>query len=172
LRAPDLNACRAMLSHIPANDRDNWVRMGMALHSEFPGDDGFDAFDTWSKSAESYDAKRARSVWKGFKPGKVKIGTLIDEAKKRGFVFDRNAEHAPALTPEQITQQREEREARERKARAETEALHNTARAEAERRFAAASDTGTSEYIPQALRRVWREMRARRNVARAYARLG
>ena len=43
---PELVA--SALASIPADcDRDEWVRIGMAIKSEFPSDEGFDMFDTW-----------------------------------------------------------------------------------------------------------------------------
>ncbi|WP_244101400.1 PriCT-2 domain-containing protein, partial [Burkholderia ambifaria] len=35
---------RAALSHVPADDRDTWVQMGMAIKAEF-GEAGFDFWD-------------------------------------------------------------------------------------------------------------------------------
>ncbi len=148
MQPPTLEQCRAMLSFIPANSREEWIRIGMALHSEFPGDEGFAAFDHWSKQAESYDAKNARAVWKSFKPGGgVSIGTLIDEAKRRGFEFDRDSEPAPALTPEQIEARRREQAERDAKAKNEIETKQQTARSKAETALRAASDDGTSAYL-------------------------
>ena len=76
---------RDALEYIPAGDRDIWLRMGMAVKSEL-GDEGFDIWDTWSRSGESYDARDAKDVWKGIRAnGKVTGGTLFHEAKARGW---------------------------------------------------------------------------------------
>lgn len=41
---PDL--IRAALAHVPANlPRDDWARVGMAVKSEMPGDDGAALFE-------------------------------------------------------------------------------------------------------------------------------
>lgn len=75
----------AALSHVPAHDRDTWVRMAMAIKSEL-GDAGFPLWDDWSKSADNHNVKAATAVWKGIKPGgKVSIASLFHEAKANGW---------------------------------------------------------------------------------------
>lgn len=75
---------RQALTYIPADDRDLWLRTGMAIHSEL-GADGFALWDEWSQCAKNYRAADARAVWKSFKAGSVRIGTLFYEAQQRGF---------------------------------------------------------------------------------------
>ena len=41
---------------IPAEDRETWVQVGMALHAEF-GDAGFDLWESWSKQSERYKTR-------------------------------------------------------------------------------------------------------------------
>jgi hypothetical protein len=73
------------LSHIPAQDRDMWLRMGMAVKSGL-GEDGFGLWDTWSRTADNYNASDARAVWRSIKPnGGISIGTLFHTAKLHGF---------------------------------------------------------------------------------------
>uniref|UniRef100_UPI000491DF60 PriCT-2 domain-containing protein n=1 Tax=Chitinilyticum litopenaei TaxID=1121276 RepID=UPI000491DF60 len=57
------NDIRAALAHIPAHDRDTWVCMAMAVKSEL-GEAGFNLWDDWSQSADNYQPKAARAVWK------------------------------------------------------------------------------------------------------------
>ena len=92
--------------------------MGMALHSEFDGADGFAVFDAWSQTAEKYDAKQARDVWKSFKPGPVKIGTLIDEAKRHGCPPPISAVQVPQESSEDTARRTAEREQRVKAAKA------------------------------------------------------
>jgi phage/plasmid primase-like uncharacterized protein len=76
---------RQALSFIPANDRELWVRMGMAVKSEL-GEDGFDIWAEWSEQDESYNKRDARDVWKSISPnGRVTGATLIYGAQQRGF---------------------------------------------------------------------------------------
>ena len=79
---------RKALAFIPAEDRDTWLRMGMAIKSEL-GDNGFDVWNEWSQQAESYKQATAREVWKSIKAGGgVNIGTLFHEAKANGWRDD------------------------------------------------------------------------------------
>jgi putative DNA primase/helicase len=73
------------LSHIPAQDRDTWLRMGMAVKSSL-GEDGFGLWDTWSRTADNYNASDAKVVWRSIKPnGGISIATLFHAAKRHGF---------------------------------------------------------------------------------------
>lgn len=76
---------RPALACIPPDDRELWLRVGMALQSEFPGEEGFALFDAWSQGSDRYDARAVRDTWRSFKPGKVTLGTLWHEAKARGY---------------------------------------------------------------------------------------
>ena len=77
------------LQYIPSDDRDNWVKAGMAIHSELGDDMGFDLWDNWSQQADSYRPADARAVWKGFKPGGgVTIATLFKIARDNGWRDD------------------------------------------------------------------------------------
>jgi putative DNA primase/helicase len=84
----NLERIRGALSFIPADDRETWLRAGMAIKSEL-GDAGFDLWDAWSRQADSYDAKDARDVWRSLKAnGGVTAGTLFHEAKANGWRDD------------------------------------------------------------------------------------
>ena len=76
---------RTALYSIPANDRDIWVLMGMAVKSEL-GEGGFDLWDAWSRQSDRYNVADAKAVWRSIRPGGgVTIGTLYHEAKKCGW---------------------------------------------------------------------------------------
>lgn len=122
------DSVRRALSVIPADDRDLWVRMGMAVKSEL-GEDGFAIWDEWSQSAQSYNAKDARDVWRSFKGGSITIGTLFHVAKQHGFQLggeDRRIDPAE--------------KARYEKERAEAIARAKAADEEREKRYGAAAD--------------------------------
>lgn len=134
----------AALGFIAPDDRDTWLRMGMALKSEF-GDAAFDCFDTWSQSAPSYKAKDARDVWKSFKTaGGVTIGTLIHEATARGW---KPSEPAAAPDPAELAHRKREQMQREAQATRETQAKHAAAAQEARQTFEVATEAGTSPYL-------------------------
>ncbi len=70
---------------IPADDREIWLYVGMALKHEL-GDRGFIHFDAWSQSADSYNAQDAISVWRSFRnSGRVTAGTVYHYAKQHGW---------------------------------------------------------------------------------------
>ena len=112
-----LETTRAALAHIPAQDRDLWVKMAFAVKAEH-GEQGFSAWDEWSRSADNYRERSAREVWKSAKPGNITIGSLLHEAKQRGFAL--NGESA-RIDPAEIEQQRREQAERDIKAEAKRE---------------------------------------------------
>lgn len=73
------------LQYVPADDRDLWVKMAMAVKSEL-GEDGFALWDAWSQEADSYKARDAYAVWKSVRAdGSVTILSLYREARDRGW---------------------------------------------------------------------------------------
>ena len=85
------DSIRAALAHIPACDREVWLRMGMAVKSEL-GEAGFDIWDEWSQKDESYRAADAKAVWRSISPnGKVTVGTMFHEAQRHGFRWNGHA---------------------------------------------------------------------------------
>ena len=96
----DIQLVREALSFIPASDRDLWVKMGMAVKSEF-GDDGFQIWDSWSQGDGSYNAKDSLATWKSLKSsGGITIRSLFKEAKDRRWVDDPRS-----FTSKEITSQ-------------------------------------------------------------------
>lgn len=105
----ELAAVEEGLSFIPADDRDLWVKIAMALKDEF-GEDAKDAWMDWSATAKAFDANAAASVWKSVKPGKVTIASFVYEAKQFGWRPKRSA--AKRITPEEYERKQREREKR------------------------------------------------------------
>lgn len=121
----DFDRINSALNFVPADDRETWLRMGMAIKSEL-GDPGFDLWDGWSQQAESYKNGDARDVWRSIKPdGGVTIGTLFHEAKASGWQDD-NTYQRPS--PEEIA---------ERKRKAAERAAHEQETIQRERQEAA-----------------------------------
>ena len=102
------NEIAAALSHVPAHDRDVWVRMAMAVKSEL-GEPGFDVWDDWSKSADNYEHKAALATWRSIDPsGSVTVASLFNEALVNGW--RPTAPYTPP-TPEQRASIEAERKA-------------------------------------------------------------
>lgn len=136
----------AALTMIPADDRDVWVRMGMALKSEF-GEDGYQMFHDWSEGGAGFDAKVALSTWKSFKTGgRITIGSLIAEAKRHGFNPKDHAAAVP-LSAEERDKARRERVARDKAAEQAMQQGQASAAAQARIDWDAASAEGTAPYL-------------------------
>jgi putative DNA primase/helicase len=99
MSAPDMERISAVLFSIPPDDRDLWVRMGMAIKSEL-GDEGFEIWDAWSRQSDRYNERAARDSWRSFKPnGGIGAGTLFREAASYGW-RDNGTYQKP--TPEEL----------------------------------------------------------------------
>jgi len=85
-----INTIDSALRFIPADDRDTWVKVGMAIKSEL-GDSGYSLWDYWSQSASNYQEHAAQLVWRSFKSGCTRIGTLFFIAKEHGYRPDKKA---------------------------------------------------------------------------------
>jgi KaiC/GvpD/RAD55 family RecA-like ATPase len=97
-----------ILSHIsPDISRDEWIRVGMALHHECEGDDtGFDLWDTWSSDGATYPGSEGlRTQWDSFdrRAGRghkqTTMASVIHMAKKDGYVHTRPE---TATSPENV----------------------------------------------------------------------
>ena len=74
----------SLLTYIPADDRETWISVGMALKSEF-GDSAYPLFDQWSESSEKYDSRTSKHVWQSFTGSGKTMGTLVYLARKNGW---------------------------------------------------------------------------------------
>lgn len=74
---------RDMLSYLdPSMGNDEWVQVGMALHS---GGHAFGLWDDWSKGGKNYTGDTSKR-WSSFKPhGGITMGTLVGMAKLQGW---------------------------------------------------------------------------------------
>ncbi len=78
-------ALESALNAIPADDRETWVRMAMAVKSEL-GEQGFDVWDRWSRTSPAYRERDAVAVWKSVDEiGETTVGTLVHEARRCGW---------------------------------------------------------------------------------------
>jgi putative DNA primase/helicase len=84
MREYPLDEIREALSYLDYDDRETWVRAALMLKSSL-GEDGFAMWDDWSANYSRYDPKAARNVWKSAKAGKLTVGSLIHEAKAKGW---------------------------------------------------------------------------------------
>jgi putative DNA primase/helicase len=116
------DSIRDALAYVPANDRDTWVRMGMAVKSEI-GDDGYDIWTEWSQRDESFNESDAKAVWRSIKPGgKVTVATLFHEAQRHGYRVNGHARCPEPTSAEREQRERHTREAAAREAEEEAAA--------------------------------------------------
>lgn len=100
------------LSFVPAEDRDVWVAMAMAVKFEL-GDAGFELWDAWSRTADNYNARAARAVWRSCRGRGVTSGTLFHTAKAHGWVDREKPDMASPALLEARRREHAERETRE-----------------------------------------------------------
>ncbi|MES9874332.1 MAG: PriCT-2 domain-containing protein [Candidatus Sedimenticola sp. 6PFRAG7] len=93
----DVGDIESALITIPSDDRDTWIKVGMALKSEL-GDHGFEIWNHWSRSSDSYNERDARDVWRSIKDGSISIGTLLYLAKENGWKRPEKAYIKPTPT--------------------------------------------------------------------------
>ena len=140
---------RSALQYVSANlPRDEWARVGMAIKSEYPDCTGRDLFCEWSATAESFDAKAARSTWRSLKQsGGVSVGTLLHLAKENGFTLPKADQAATPPDPETVARMARERTQRQQAEHARQQASHERAAVEAAALWQQASVAGASPYL-------------------------
>ncbi len=80
-----------MLSHIQIDelDYDSWLKVGMAIKSQYPEQDGLDIWEGWSQDGARYKEGECKVRWNGFSnSGSVRAGTLFYYAKEGGYSVD------------------------------------------------------------------------------------
>jgi hypothetical protein len=88
-----------LLSHInPDCGYDEWIAIGMGIHSEGLG---FDVWDNWSKSGTKYNANGMQSHWKSFNSGRgITFGTVVKMAQNGGWKPQRKDDYKPLVIPQ------------------------------------------------------------------------
>ena len=74
------------LRHIPADDHDQWIKVGLALKHGL-GEAGFSVWHKWSSQSQKYaDIEDCRARWNSLEPdGSVTLGTVYYLAKENGW---------------------------------------------------------------------------------------
>lgn len=92
--AVDIEIAKSLLSAIPADEYDTWVKVGMILRAEYD-DDGYDLWVGWSETVESRVSPNFKAKWKSFgEGGQLTIGSLFHLARENGWEPDSAAEIA------------------------------------------------------------------------------
>ncbi|WP_186343175.1 DUF3987 domain-containing protein [Allochromatium palmeri] len=90
---------RSALVSMRSDDRDLWVRMGLALKPL--GDQGRALWLEWSQASEKFDPKDAARTWDSFKPEGTGPKAVFAEAQRSGWVNPAKRERKPAELREQ-----------------------------------------------------------------------
>jgi putative DNA primase/helicase len=144
----EYDLARAAIACIPYENREQWVRVGLALKNAF-GDTGRPLFESFTEKATDKRIKELPSSWRSFKSGgdrgTVTLGSLINMAKQHGFVPGQS--QISKTTREELAaakkaqRQRARDEAIQRKLNAELAA------SKAIDRWKRANRSGESEYL-------------------------
>lgn len=95
---------RDALTAIPSDDRDVWVRIGLALCPL--GQAGFDLWDAWSRGSDKYDPVDAIRVWRSLKPGQFNYESIFFLAQQSGWA-NPLAGNAPEISAERTAELKE-----------------------------------------------------------------
>jgi len=80
---------RSALAVIPSDERDTWLRVGMALHSTGAGQQAFGIWTEWSQTSDKYEPTTQVKTWSAFKSDRgkaVTAATIFAIAKEHGWV--------------------------------------------------------------------------------------
>ena len=92
------------LSHLDAEDYEQWIEAGMALHATGLGDVAYQVWVDWSVESTKFDHKTQRAKWLSFGRNRqtgVTIKTLFSRAQSVGWINPMSIKtHAPEITAE------------------------------------------------------------------------
>lgn len=76
------------LECLDSDNRDNWIKYGMAIKS-LNSDQARRLWDDWSMQSGKFSQKDQDRVWKSFRPSEINIATLFFDAKQNGYIEER-----------------------------------------------------------------------------------
>lgn len=91
---------RSALASMRSDDRELWIRMGMALHSL--GDQGRGLWLEWSQTSSKYDPADAARTWDSFQPERTGYQAVFAEAQRGGWVNPAAAKPEPPITMREV----------------------------------------------------------------------
>lgn len=87
---------RSALTHLGSDERDLWIKIGMALREL--GETGRGLWLDWSQTSEKYDPRDAAKTWDSFKPHSTSYKVVFSEAQRMGWVNPSSNAAAPPTT--------------------------------------------------------------------------
>ncbi len=102
----EIKEIRSALSFIDADNRDMWIKIGMALKSLGNSMTARGLWDEWSKQSPKFDPLDQTKHWNEFKPKSITIASLFHESKKNGWIttYENKLTIVPPTEKEQIAQ--------------------------------------------------------------------
>jgi hypothetical protein len=111
LAESELARIESALSVIPSDDRDVWIKVGLALRRQVGDEHGLKLWLAWSAKSSKFDINDATSTWESFdvteRGQAVSLGSVFHLAKENGwsgpmaetppFVDELNGEHFVAM---------------------------------------------------------------------------
>ncbi|MDO9104821.1 MAG: bifunctional DNA primase/polymerase [Methylovulum sp.] len=95
----EIKRIRKAFVYIPADDREQWRTVGMALHASGAGDQAFGLWCEWSQQSDKFNLKDQRRVWDSFKAdGGITLAALFGIAKANGYVPPETRPPEPPLS--------------------------------------------------------------------------
>lgn len=82
----EVRELRSALAYVNPDDRQEWLNVGMALHSTGAGNQAFGIWTEWSQGSEKYNAADQRRVWASFKSGGITKSTIFQSAQSAGWI--------------------------------------------------------------------------------------
>jgi hypothetical protein len=80
---------KSALKAIPSDDRDVWLKIGMALNAAF-GELGYGLWLDWAQTCPKYDNEDSRRVWDSLKRSGITVATLFKLARDHGWKEERS----------------------------------------------------------------------------------
>lgn len=72
---------RICLNLLSSDDRPTWLKVGKALKSRWPGEDGYAVWAGWSRGSAKFEERDQRRQWQAMNTsGGITLGTLVDLA--------------------------------------------------------------------------------------------
>ena len=86
------------LTYLPSDDRETWVRFGLALKPL--GQRGWNVWDEWSRKSSKYNPSDSARVWRSFKhTGAVNFESIFYLAQQAGWINPLSIPQEPVSVP-------------------------------------------------------------------------
>lgn len=90
---------RAALAFLNPDDRDEWIKAGMAIKAGL-GESGYPVWNDWGQESGAHRERDAQTVWKSFKKNGIGLCSLFALAGERGWQHPRPETKEYASEPE------------------------------------------------------------------------